>query len=56
MAIIKKDEDGLIDEPCLSCKNLYFEDIWYDPMCDVDNCPYNRAKTETKNGTIEENN
>ena len=52
MAIIKRDEDRLIDEPCLSCGNLYFEDIWHDPMCDVDNCPYiNRAKMEeTNNG------
>lgn len=49
MVIHNRDEDGLVNEPCLSCKNLYFEDIWGDPMCDVDNCQYiNRMNVEAK--------
>lgn len=23
--------------------HAYFEDIWDDPMCDVDNCQYNKS-------------
>lgn len=42
MVIFNRDEDGLVNEPCASCKNLYYEDIWHDPMCDVDDCPFGR--------------
>lgn len=46
MVITNRDEDGLVNEPCLSCKNLYFEDIWGDPMCDTDDCPYGKPNEE----------
>ncbi len=34
------DEDGLLEEPCLSCDKAYVEDIWYEWCCDEKECPY----------------
>lgn len=34
------DEDGLLEEPCLSCNKAYVEDIWYEWCCDEKECPY----------------
>ena len=33
MASMIFDEDGLLDEPCLSCDKAYVEDIWYGWCC-----------------------
>lgn len=43
MASMNFDEDGLLDEPCLSCDEAYVEGIWYGWCCDEKECPY---KTE----------
>lgn len=34
------DEDGLLEEPCLSCDKPYIENIWYSWCCDERECPY----------------
>jgi len=39
------DEEGFLDEPCLSCDNAYLEDIWNEWCCDEKTCPY-KAETE----------
>ncbi len=33
------DEDGLLEEPCLSCDKAYIEDIWNEWCCDEKECP-----------------
>lgn len=38
------DEDGLLEEPCLSCEHSYVEDIWYSWQCDEKECPYIKNK------------
>lgn len=38
MARMFLDEEGLIDEPCLSCENSYIEDIWWEWCCDEKEC------------------
>lgn len=40
MAKMNIDEEGLLDEPCLSCENGYIEDIWFEWCCDEKECPY----------------
>ena len=39
-----KLKDGLIDEdsPCWDCENAYIEDIWFEWMCKVKKCPYEK--------------
>ena len=34
------NEDGLLEEPCLSCDKAYVEDIWNEWCCDEKECPY----------------
>ena len=34
------DEDGLLEEPCLSCDKAYIEDIWNEWCCDEKECSY----------------
>lgn len=34
------DEEGLLEEPCLSCDKAYIEDIWNEWHCDEKECPY----------------
>lgn len=47
------DEDGLLDEPCLSCNNAYIEDIWNEWCCDKKECPYNTdIKPQQKDRTV----
>lgn len=43
------DEEGLLDEPCLSCEKAYTEDIWWEWCCDEQVCKY-----KEKNMTREE--
>jgi len=45
MASMIFDEDGLLDEPCLSCDKAYVEDIWYGWCCDEKNA-HTRQKRE----------
>ena len=40
MASMNFDEDGLLEEPCLSCDKAYVEDIWHEWCCDEKECPY----------------
>lgn len=44
MASMNFDEEGLLDEPCLSCDNSYLEDLWDEWCCDEKECPYQRRK------------
>lgn len=39
------DDEGLLKEPCLSCKKCYVEDIWHEWCCDEKECPY-KTKSE----------
>jgi hypothetical protein len=50
MAKMNFDEEGLLDEPCLSCEKSYIEDIWFEWCCDEKECIY-RIKTRKKNDT-----
>ena len=34
------DEDGFLEEPCLSCDKAYVEDIWHEWCCDEKERPY----------------
>lgn len=47
MARIKVDNEGHIEEPCLSCDKAYVEDIWFEWCCDEKKCPY-MAESEEK--------
>ena len=40
MAIMSFDDEGILDEPCLSCDKAYVEDIWCEWCCDEKECPY----------------
>ena len=52
MAYMFFDEDGDLDEPCLSCDKAGVEDIWYEWYCDEKICPYRRKK---ENSAYEDN-
>lgn len=41
---MKFDEDGFLEEPCLSCDKSYVEDIWYELCCDEKECIYKDEK------------
>lgn len=45
MAQMIFDEEGLLEEPCLSCDKAYIEDIWHEWCCDEKECLY---KEESK--------
>ena len=34
------DDEGNVDEPCLSCKYCICEDIWLSLTCTTNKCPY----------------
>jgi len=40
------DEEGLLDEPCLSCEKPYKEDIWWEWCCDEKECPYKKEESK----------
>ena len=48
MAEMIFDEDGLLEEPCLTCDKSYIEDIWNEWCCDEKKCSY-RAESEDEN-------
>lgn len=48
MASMNFDEDGLLEEPCLSCDKPYVEDIWYEWCCDEKECSHRAEKEEPK--------
>lgn len=48
MAKMLVDEDGLLEEPCLSCDKSYIEDIWNEWCCDEKECPYRIEGSEDK--------
>lgn len=43
------DEDGLLEEPCLSCDKAYVEDIWYEWCCNEKKCTHNAESGEVEN-------
>lgn len=45
MAEMQFDEEGFLNEPCLSCDKAYVEDIWLEWCCDEKKCPY-KAESE----------
>lgn len=47
MAKMIFDEEGLLEEPCLSCDKPYIEDIWNEWCCDEKVCPY-KVESEDK--------
>ena len=47
MAKMNFDEEGLLEEPCLSCDKAYVEDIWHEWCCDEKECPHG-AESEDK--------
>ena len=40
MAKINFDEEGLLEEPCLSCDKGYIDNLFYEWCCDEKECPY----------------
>ncbi len=48
MAKLNFDEEGLLDEPCLSCEKSYIEDIWFEWHCDEKECSYEPEESEGK--------
>lgn len=40
------DEDGLLEEPCLSCDKAYVEDIWHEWCCNEKECPHTAESEE----------
>ena len=48
MTNINFDDDGLLEEPCLSCDKAYVEDIWYSWCCDEKEC-YMEQKARKEN-------
>lgn len=46
MAKMNIDEEGLLDEQCLSCEKAYVEDIWHEWCCDEKECSYEPQKSE----------
>lgn len=46
MAKMIFDEDGYLEEPCLSCDNAYLEDIWTEWCCDEKECPHKPESEE----------
>lgn len=49
MAKMNFDEEGLLEEPCLSCDKAYVEDIWYNWCCDEKKCSYTEESEVEKN-------
>ena len=50
MAKMFFDEEGILEEPCLSCDKAYVEDIWHEWCCDEKECLY---KAESEEGLVE---
>lgn len=51
---MKRDEEGFVDEPCLSCDYMYVDDLFYEARCgnniNEDDCEIiKRYKEEVKN-------
>ena len=38
------DEEGLLDEPCLSCNRAYIKDVKHGWHCKEKECPYQKAR------------
>lgn len=50
MAKMNIDKEGLLKEPCLSCKKAYIEFIWYEWCCDEKECSYEPEENEVEDG------
>ena len=42
---MKYDEEGLLEEPCLSCDKSRVDNLFFEWYCDEKECPY-RAESE----------
>ena len=40
MAKMNFDEEGLLEEPCLSCDKGYIDNLFYEWCCDEKECQY----------------
>lgn len=49
MASMNFDEDGLLEEPCVSCNKCYIDNLFYEWCCDEKECPY-KAESEDRDG------
>lgn len=38
MAKMSFDEEGLLEDPCLSCDKCYVDDLFYEWCCDEKEC------------------
>lgn len=47
MAKMIFDNDGLLEEPCLSCDKAYVEDIWNEWCCDERDCPHKHVRDQS---------
>lgn len=49
MAKMAFDEDGLLEEPCLSCDKSYVENIWHEWCCDEKECSCGAESEDNEN-------
>ena len=45
---ILKDEEFLIEEPCVDCEAIYVEDIWNEFCCDLKECIHKESYEKKK--------
>lgn len=48
MAKMNFDEEGLLEEPCLSCDKGYIDNLFYEWCCDEKECSYKLESEESK--------
>lgn len=42
------DEEGLIEEPCLSCDKCYIDNLFHEWCCDEEDCPEEKKKNNPR--------
>lgn len=45
---ILKDEEFLVEEPCVDCEAIYVEDIWNEFCCDLKECIHKKLYEKKK--------
>lgn len=51
MAEMNFDEEGLLEEPCLSCGKAYVENIWNEWCCDEKECLQKKVRIKNESGS-----
>lgn len=51
MAKMNFDEEGLLEEPCISCNKCYVDNLFNEWSCDVKECPHKTESEEKGNAT-----